>query len=150
MDDKLVTCKKCGSDACYETPLNETINSYLCLGCGFTTQTNLVEGSEIQKAFHATLPQLYADLKHIDSENKTWYPATINMEKKGIIFVNGTSVSDWKWTVMKATEIKDEEKEKFKKGVGEYFTHKIDAKTQRDYPRAGFLDAAEYLGLFEN
>jgi predicted RNA-binding Zn-ribbon protein involved in translation (DUF1610 family) len=37
MKDSLQICPKCGSDACYVTPINSTNNKYFCFGCGFET-----------------------------------------------------------------------------------------------------------------
>lgn len=151
MKDKLVTCLKCGGNACYETEIKR-FKSWLCLGCGFQTNTNLKDPQNVQE-FEETLPELYKDLKFFDLNDRAWYPATINFPQKGIIFANGTSKDDWKWTAMLATEIKEEEKEKFKKPdvENEYFTHKMDPKTAKHYEKnKGFMEAMEYIGMFQN
>ena len=45
--EKLVECKRCSGNACYEQPLNESITTWICMGCGFTTSTELIEGSKL-------------------------------------------------------------------------------------------------------
>jgi hypothetical protein len=52
---------------------------------------------------------------------------------------------------MLATEVKEEEKSKFKKPgeVGEYFTHKMDSTTIKHFGVNDFMDGAEYIGAFK-
>lgn len=149
MKDSLILCLRCGGDAAYQT-YHGTVKACSCLGCGFSTMSTLEEGSEYQKKYEESLPELYKDLKFIDIENKAWYPSTINNEKMGMIFLDGTSKNSYFWTAMKVTEVKDEEKDKFKKpGIeGEYFTHKVDISTKKSFGQKGFMDAMEYVGLF--
>ena len=45
MEDSLIICPKCSSDACYKTPINEFHSSYACFGCGFYT-SDLMRDSE--------------------------------------------------------------------------------------------------------
>ena len=149
MKDNLVSCKKCGGNACYETQLG-LIKSYFCWGCGFCSNTTLMEGSVPQKDYESTLPQLYVDFKFIDNEKKVWYPATINLPEKGILFLNGADKTNAKWTVMLVQEVNESEKEKFKKAGGEYFTHKIDPKTAKHFKLGDFMDGLEVLGIFKD
>ena len=47
--DKLTICKCCGSDACYESEFTTEegpINTWLCMTCGFTSNTTMTEDSE--------------------------------------------------------------------------------------------------------
>lgn len=150
MNDKLVICLKCGGNACYESHL-EDVKSWACMGCGFSTVSLLKEGSDYQRIYEETLPQLYIDLKYKDVEERVWYPATLNFPEHGVLFANGTSVRDWRWTAMLATEVKAEEKEKFKKpnSKDEYFTHKMDTTTTKHFGVNDFMDGAEYIGAFK-
>lgn len=147
MTDKLVNCGKCGGDACYEIKsLRSTV--WNCLGCGFTTVNKLKDGSKFQKQYEETLPELFKDLKFVDKNHKVWYPSTINYPSKGIVFADGTSKEDWSWTAMLAVEIKEEEKEKFKKPDSEdYFTYKIDPKSKKSFAQHEFMDACAYIKL---
>ena len=48
------------------------------------------------------------------------------------------------------TEINEEEKHKFKKpGTDEYYTHKTDMKALQVFEQNNFMDALEYIGVFE-
>jgi transcription elongation factor Elf1 len=45
--DQLVICKHCGGDACYETTLDSENNkAWMCYGCGFSSNSHYVNGSE--------------------------------------------------------------------------------------------------------
>ena len=46
--DKLTICKCCGSNACYESEFTSEmgkIQTWLCMTCGFTTNTTMTENS---------------------------------------------------------------------------------------------------------
>jgi hypothetical protein len=123
----------------------------MCLGCGFQTNTNLNDPEYIQ-LYEESLPDLYKDLRFMDLNDRMWYPTTLNFPQKGIVFANGASKDQWQWSAMLATEVLDEEKEKFKKpGVEDYFTHKMDPKTMKFFEKdKGFMEACDYIGVFEN
>lgn len=147
MNDNLIVCKKC-TGCCYETRLG-LIKSYICISCGFQSNSTITEGSANQKDYESTLPQLYIDLKFVDDEKKAWYPSTINIPDKGILFMNGTNKTDCKWTVMLVQKVSDSEKEKFKDTKGEYFTHKIDPSTAKHFSLKDYMDGIETLGLLK-
>lgn len=151
MEDSLELCPKCGSDACYKTPINEFHSTYACFGCGFYT-TDLMRNNEFNfEEFEETLPYLYGDLKTTDDEGRVWYPQVINLENKGTVFALGKSTDDWKWAGVLMTEIHEDEKTKFKKpGTEEYYTHKTDMKTLQVFEQNNFMDALEYIGVFED
>ena len=46
LKDKLTTCPRCGSDACYENDLGADYKVHMCYGCGFTTNTLMEPNSE--------------------------------------------------------------------------------------------------------
>lgn len=141
MEDKLVTCSRCGSDACYEHN-HQGITIWSCMGCGFTTNELMIDGSELIKATEEVMPELYKDLRFVDDKNQVWYPTVVNIEDKGTVFVNGTTVDNWGWAGIKATETTDEEKEKFK---GAKF--KSDPKTLKMFDQKSFDEACAYIGL---
>ena len=145
MKDALIICPKCGSDACYSTPLNETKNSYNCMGCGFQSNDLMIEGEFDPFEYEVTMPELHKDLKYIDDQKRLWYPMTLNIEGKGTLFANGTSVEDWKWSVIKMKELTEEEqKEAINKGA----KFKSDPSTMKHFGN-DFIEACDYLGLFE-
>jgi hypothetical protein len=150
MEDNLVTCLKCGGNACYETEIGE-LKSWMCIGCGFQTTNYMVKDSPEHLSTKETLPELYRDLEFVDLEDKVWYPVVLNFPQKGMVFAQGPSKDDWVWAGVLATEIKEEEKKKFKKPgkKKEYYTHKMDMKTLKTFPQKDFMEAADYIGLFE-
>lgn len=149
--DKLVICKKCGGPMCYESLHENNIKSWMCLNCGFQTLSLLKNNSDYHIQYEKTLPELYKDLKYIDINENVWYPITLNFPERGIVFADGTSKDNWGWTAMLATEVLDEEKERYKKpGLeNEYFTFKMDSKTKKIFTKDNYVAAVNYIGLFE-
>ena len=146
MTDQLTTCPKCKCDGCYLTPINETKFNYFCWGCGFQTNDLMKEGEFDFEAYEETLPELYKDMKYVDEDGRVWYPVGLNIEGKGTVFLNGKSVEEAQWSAIKAVELTEEEKEqpKYKN-----LTHKSDAKSLK-YFADDFIEACDYVGLFEN
>ena len=63
--DKLITCKCCGSDACYESEFTSQegpIKTWLCMTCGFTTNSTMTEDSEGLKQTLELTADLIKDL----------------------------------------------------------------------------------------
>ena len=144
--DILTTCPKCECDGCYKLPINETKNSYYCWGCGYQTNDLMVEGEFDTEAYEETLPELHKDAKYLDKEGRIWYPITINLERKGTVFLNGKSVEEAQWSAIKVVELTEEEKTqpKYKDK-----TYKSDAKSLKNFGR-DFIEACDYIGVFEN
>ena len=141
MDDKLVICNRCNSDACYEHK-QQGITIWSCMGCGFTTNELMTEGSQLVTETEEVMPELYKDIKFIDDKNQIWYPTVISIQDKGTVFVNGTDKNNWGWAGIKVIETTDEEKEKFK---GAKF--KSDPKTLKIFNKSAFDEACNYIGL---
>jgi hypothetical protein len=141
MDDKLVTCKRCGSDACYEHK-QQGILVWSCMSCGFTSNELMIENSQLVQETEEVMPELYKDIKFIDDKKQVWYPTVINIQDKGTIFVNGTSKDDWGWAGIKTVETNEEEKQKLKGA-----THKSDPKTLKTFGKDQFDEACHYIGL---
>ena len=149
--DNLELCMKCGGDACYTTELNPQVKNYFCFGCGFTTNDLMVHGEFDFSQYEETLPEIYKDLKVGDELGRVWYPTSINIPDKGTVFVNGKDWKTWEWTGVKVTDVKEEEKEKFKiPGTDDYYKHKTDMKTMKNFNQFNFMDALEYIGFFES
>lgn len=145
MTDQLSTCPKCGCDGCYITPINETKNNYFCWGCGFQTNDLMKEGEFDFAAYEELLPELYKDVKYVDSEKRVWYPIVINVEDKGTVFLNGTSKEDAQWSAIKTVSLTEEEKQQPKYSSK---TYKSDPKSLKSFGN-DFIEAVDYLGLFE-
>ena len=120
---------------------NEHITIWQCMGCGFTSNTYLTE--DYANKYKELLPELYKALEFIDTKGLRWYPTAVTMEDKSMIFAEGTSIADWKWTAVKSKEVPEADREKFK---GD--THTADYSTKQEYPEREFMDALEYVGYF--
>ena len=142
--EKLTICKRCGSNACYEQQVSEQVKTWLCMGCGFTTSTLMTEGSEPIKNILETSPELYKDLMHTDEEGHIWVPSTITLPNRGMVFLDGTSTTDWKWAPVKAVPLTEGDKKMSKDQ-----THKMDMKNVQHYQERDFMDALETIGFFE-
>ena len=142
--EQLTTCKRCGSDACYEQHVNEETTTWLCMGCGFTTSTLMTEGSAPINNILETSPELYKDLMHTDAQGHIWVPSTITLPKRGMVFLDGTSTDNWKWAAVKAVPLEESDKKMSKDQ-----THKMDMKNVQHYQERDFMDALEAVGFFE-
>tara|TARA_R110000822_G_scaffold134413_2_gene272068 strand:+ start:114 stop:617 length:504 start_codon:yes stop_codon:yes gene_type:complete len=152
--DKLTVCRCCGSDACYEsefTTQEGPIKTWLCMTCGFTTNSTMTEDSEALKQTLELTADLIKDLRQ-DHEGLAWFPTAITMPNKGMIFpepIKGTE-NEWLWTVVKAIPIAEEDKEKYPDPTnpGTFYKFKMDMKNLKRYDKLCFMDAAEELGMF--
>ena len=142
--EQLTICKRCGSNACYEQQVDESVKTWLCMGCGFTTSTVMIEGSEPIKNILETSPELYKDLMHTDADGCIWVPSTITLPNRGMVFLDGTSAKDWKWAAVKAVPLQEGDKK-----LNENQTHKMDMKNVQHFKEKDFMDALEVIGFFE-
>ena len=144
--DNLVTCKKCGGNACYEQNINEQTQTWMCMGCGFTTSTVMDKDGPITKNTLEVSPELYRDLMFVDEDNRAWFPATLTLPEKGMVFVDGTSKENWQWAAVKAVPLTKEEIKsgKFPKGQ----TFKMNVRESSKFDQKGFMDALEVIGFF--
>ena len=148
--DNLKICDRCGSDACYVQEVNQDIKNYQCMGCGFQTNSLMKKDSDFFEEQMEILPNLYKELMGEDEDGKIWMPTTINLPQKGMIFANGKSVDDWRWAAVKAVPVTDKDKEKYpipgKKD--EYYEWRMDMTTLNEYGEKDFIDAMDYIGVF--
>ena len=150
--DKLITCPRCDSDACYETKEAHNLINRVCYGCGFMTHNYMKEDSEFLQEQLEVLPELYKDLTFIDDNGYHWIPSTVNLPNKGMVYINGTNTQDWKWTAVPTTKIPEEDKKRFpiKGQIGKYHTHKMDHSLARDFIERDYMEALDYIGVFKN
>ena len=160
--DKLVDCKCCGNNACYEsefTTQEEKIYTWLCMTCGFTTNSTMTEDSETLKQTEELTADLIKDLKQVH-DNLAWFPTVITMPDKGMIFpepITNADVAvelqstDWGWTLVKAINIPEEEQKKYPdpRNPGTFYKKRMDMKNMKRYDKLCFMDAAEDLGMFD-
>ena len=147
--DNLIICDRCGSDACYKQSMTEDINLFFCYGCGFQSNSVMIEGSDFYNEQLEVLPELYKDLITVDNDNKIWIPSAINVPDKGMVFVNGTTPENWKWAAVKAVVVTEEEKEKYSipSKPGEYYEWRMDMSTMKSFDEKDFMDALSYIEL---
>lgn len=140
----LIDCKRCKGNACavIESP---EFTQYKCFGCGFETNTFWNEKNEIFLEIEKTIPELYKALAYIDKEGNHWFPITINHKTKGMIFAEGTSVDDWKWTAVLAVPI--EKKWKWKYPPTQ--TYIMDMKNKHTFEQKDFIEALDVIGYFK-
>ena len=127
MKETLITCAKCGGNACSEMT-DGRITIWICMGCGFTSNTTILDTNVEQ--MEATLPELYKALRFKDADGKYWYPNSVMLEDKSMTFAEGISVNDWKWSAVQAKD------------------GKADMTTKKEYEINEFMDALEYIGYF--
>lgn len=127
MKESLITCPRCGSNACSEIS-NDKLTVWSCFGCGFTSNSTLTDNhiEEVEK----TLPELYIALKFKDESGKTWYPLAVTLPNKEMVFAEGTSVEDWKWSAVKSKD------------------GKADMTTKKEFVERDFMEALDYIGYF--
>lgn len=147
--DKLTICERCGGDACYVQEVNNEIKNYMCYGCGFITNSLMKKGEEFFETQMETLPDLYKELMGEDESGKIWMPNTVNIPNKGMVFADGTGAQNWRWAAVKAVLMDEEEKAKFA-DKGKDFEYKMDMENIQHYPEKDFIEALDFIGVFEN
>ena len=150
--DNLIYCARCNSDACYAQEVNDKIKNYHCYGCGFQTNSLMMKNERYFKEQLELLPNLYKELMGEDYEGKIWMPSMVNLPKQGMVFANGKNGDDWKWAAVKAVPVKEEEKSKYPipGKENEFYEFRMDMETLTEYEEHNYMDALEYIGVFEN
>ncbi len=138
-----------GSNACYEQTFEQDgkeVKTWMCFGSGFSTSTFMNKDSDLVKNTIETSPELYKDLMHIDKNDRAWFPATITLPEKGMVFADGTSKDDWKWAAVKAIPITEEDR-KIKQFPADQ-KYKMDMENKSLHNQNDFMDALEQIGFF--
>ena len=126
--EKLTTCPRCGGNACHEAS-NEKFTVWSCFGCGFTSNITLTEDNLGNT--ESVMPQLYKDLKFKDDKDYYWYPSTVILEDKSMVFADGKSKDEWKWAGVLSKD------------------GKADMSTVKYFEEKNFMEALDYIGFFE-
>ena len=127
MKESLIICPRCGSNACHEAS-NEKFTMWSCFGCGFTSNSTMTD--EHAPTAEETLPELYKALKFKDEKGYHWYPIALTFDDKSMIFAEGRSTEDWKWSAVQAKE------------------GKADMTTKKEFEEREFMEALDYVGYF--
>jgi hypothetical protein len=150
--DNLIVCDRCGGNACYVQEVNHDIKNYMCYGCGFQTNSLMKKGENYFNEQVEILPNLYKELMGEADDGKIWMPSMVNLPTQGMVFANGPNATQWKWAAVKAIPVKEEEKSKYpipgKKG--QFYEYRMDMETLKEFEEKEYVDALEYIGVFEN
>lgn len=138
-------CPHCGGNACYEQAVSEEVTTSFCFGCGYSTSTLMIEGGDLVTRTLETSPELYKDVMYVDDTKKVWFPSTVTLPGKGMVFLDGTSKDSWKWAAITAVEISEEEKSKFPKDQ----IHKMDMKSINHFEKEDFMESLDAIGFFD-
>ena len=140
-----------GSNACYEQTFDQNgieVKTWLCFGSGFTSSTFMDKDSDIVKETLETSPELYKDLMHVDKNNRVWFPATITLPEKGMVFLDGSDKTNWRWAAVLAIPLTEEEKTSGRFPEGQSF--KMNIKESKKFEQKDFMDALEVIGFYDN
>jgi hypothetical protein len=140
MEDNLIRCPHCGAEMCYEYH-NPQFTQWMCFNCGYGSTSHMVKDSDFVKSSKEVLPELIKDLEFIDANDFVWYPSTINVPEKGILFPNGSNKASWGWSVAPLTPIPEDEKSRFPKNQ----THKVDLASIEYFPKESYALAVTRL-----
>ena len=152
--DKLTICEKCGGDACYVQEVTADISIKQCFGCGYSSNSVMIEGNEFYELQMESLPELHKDLLWMNPETRNiWIPQTVNIPNKGMVFANGTAKDNWRWTAVLAVPVTEEEKATLKYPVPgkeeESYEFRMDMTTKQDFKEKDFIEALDYIGMFK-
>ena len=148
--DKKVTCPHCGSKNCFESTEEATkMISYLCLSCGYTTNSYFTKESESLNNSFTTAPTLIKELQFFDELRElVWIPCVLNMGKRGIIFPKG-SPNNWYWYYAQVVDIPLKERAKFPipGREGETYQTRLDVDNATEFEWNDFIGACEEMGI---
>jgi hypothetical protein len=128
MKESLGICPRCSGNACHEAS-NNKFTVWSCFGCGFTANSTTVD--ENLENIESVMPQLYIDLKFKDDKGYNWYPSTVILEDKAMVFADGNSKEEWKWAGVQSKD------------------GKADMSTVKHFEEKEFMEALDYIGFFE-
>ncbi len=114
------------------------VDTRICQHCGYQTNQGMVEGTDLEKSVYDSQPELFKDLKMIDSDNYVWYPSVLNEQNQAMLFPDGKNVESWGWRVAQYVPITENDK------VIPGQTHQLDMVNSTIFPPLMF-PAALYL-----
>jgi hypothetical protein len=151
--EEIINCPKSGGDLCYKVQVAPEIYNYMSLSCGFWTNSFMTEDHEFYMQQMETLPELYKDLAWKDPKTGlVWLPNTINNPEQGMVFANGSDISNWKWAAVKAIKIpkKEQKNHPIPGKPGELMKFKMDMKNMRLFEERDYIEALSYIGVLPN
>jgi len=151
--EEIINCPRSGGNLCYKVQVAPEIYNYMSISCGFWTNSFMTEGHEFYMQQMETLPELYKDLAWKDPQTGLiWLPNTINNTEQGMIFANGSGVSNWKWAAVKAVKIpkKEQKNHPIPGKPGEFMKFKMDMKNMQLFEERDYIEALSYIGILPN
>jgi hypothetical protein len=120
----------------------EPFESYMCFGCGMTTNSYFSLESEKLEEMVENNTQLMNDLKIIDDERGLiWFPSVVNMGERGLIYPDG-KVNDWYWYYAKIIDVPEEERDQY-----EGHDKRLDLDNPQKFGQFEFMDACKAMGI---
>jgi len=144
MENKKIKCPYCELDNNVITDdvvleNDENATSYLCLKCGFTSNSKFTTQDMIKQI--SNVSQLILDLSKFDEiTGLHWFPIVL-LSTKGSIYPEGTKDS-WEWIHTPIISIKEEEKSEY----GKEYTTRFAVEKSEKFEKFNFLDACKKLG----
>ena len=142
---KTVDCAVCSKNTALEEVEGGVI-SWMCVNCGYTSNTLYKKNSSTIRKVFSTSPKLINDLKFYDKDRFIyWIPTVINMPTRGLIYPEG-SKSQLIWTYIPMVDIPEDEQEKYpiENQVGKFYKRKLDPTQSKKFTR--FYDALKEIG----
>ena len=119
--------------------------SYMCFGCGITTNSYMAMDSEKLEDMTKNNTQLMNDLKLMDEERGlVWFPSVVNMGEKGLIYPDGIA-NDWYWNYAKVIDVPEEEREHY-----EGHDKRLDIENPEVFGQFEFMDACQAMGIIKD
>ena len=149
-NDSIIACEHCGSNACYKQTITGTeISLMSCLSCGFISNTIWTPDSELFKQQLDLYPELYKSLIHSDINNNLWVPNIVNIQDKGMVFIDGTNEDDCEWVGVKSIRMSNKEalEVKRKNPLNKNVKFKPDMNTKKGFGKHGYAQALDYIGV---
>ena len=116
--------------------------SYMCFGCGMTTNSYYTIDSENLAELTKNNTQLMNALKIIDDERGLiWFPSIVNMGERGIIYPHGL-VHDWYWYYAKVVDVPEEDRHKY-----DGMKKRLDIENPQRFGQFEFMDACKAMGI---
>jgi hypothetical protein len=120
----------------------EPFESYMCFGCGMTTNSYYSLESEKLEEMVENNTQLMNDLKIIDDERGLiWFPSVVNMGERGLIYPDG-QVNDWHWYYAKIIDVPEGERDQY-----DGHDKRLDLENPEKFGQFEFMDACKAMGI---
>lgn len=140
-----VECAVCGENTALEESESNII-SWMCVNCGYTSNTLYKKNSITFRKVISTSPKLINELKVFDNKRFIyWIPTVINMPSRGLIFPEG-SKSQIIWTYIPIVDIPEDEQKNYPiaNQNNKFYKQKLDPTKSKKFTR--FYDALLEMG----